>query len=301
MKKVLVQTFLETLRRASTDLSADVESAIRRSLRRESRGSAGRGALSILLENIEMARRSSRPMCQDTGTNTWWIHHPARVPGTLIRSSVIQATRRAVKLGYLRPNSVDPVSGKNSGDNTGPGHPVFHLEGWPRATIAADVLLKGGGCENVSGQLALPDASIGAGRDLEGVRRAVLKLVDAAQGKGCSPGVIGVCIGGDRATGYAVAKEQLLRPLADKNPDPVLARLERTLLAEANTLGVGPMGFGGATTILAAKVATAHRLPASYYVTVAYSCWALRKAHVQLRGERARFGETSFLGAGGGR
>jgi fumarate hydratase class I len=227
-------------------------------------------------------------MCQDTGTNTWWIHHPVDVSASTLRTAVLAATRRAVKLGYLRPNAVDSVTGENSGDNTGVGQPVIHLEQWTRAGMVADVLLKGGGCENVSGQAALPDVSIGAGRDLDGVRKAVLKVVNVAQGRGCAPGIIGVCVGGDRVTGYELAKRQLLRPLADRSPDRALARLERTLLEQCNQLEIGPMGFGGKTTILAVKAVKAHRLPASFFVTVAYSCWSLRRAHARIaRGKPA--------------
>lgn len=301
MRKVLDKTFLEMVRRAATDLPPDVEGAIRRASRKEERGSAAAGALRILLSNVGMARQKSRPMCQDTGTNTWWIHHPEDVPGKVVRAAVIAATRRGVKLGYLRPNSVDSVTGKNSGDNTGIAHPVIHLEQWPRRSIVADVLLKGGGCENVSGQIALPDQSIGAGRDLDGVRKAVLKIVAEAQGRGCAPGIVGVCVGSDRATGYALAKEQLLRPLGERSPDPALARLEKRLLGEANLLEVGPMGFGGKTTILGVKAAKAHRVPASYYVSVAYCCWSLRKAHARVSGSRTTYSHEPFLSPGGGR
>lgn len=295
MRAKLEKVFLEMLRRAATDLPPDVDAAIRRAWRREERGSAARGALKILMRNVDMARAESRPMCQDTGTNTWWIHHPVDVSAKTVRSAVLSATRKAVRHGFLRPNAVDSVTGRNSGDNTGIGHPVFHLDQWTRPVVVADVLLKGGGCENVSGQLALPDVSIGAGRDLEGVRRTVLKIVNVAQGRGCAPGIVGVCIGGDRTTGYATAKEQLLRTLDDRNPDPLLAKLERRLGRECNDLEVGPMGFGGRTTVLGIKVAKAHRLPASYFVTVAYSCWSLRRAHARVGRSGTSYSHESYL------
>jgi len=298
MKKILPETCLEMLRLAATDLPPDVEQVMRDAARREAGGTAASAALGILIENIAMARAQSRPMCQDTGTNTWWIRHPENMSGRVIRSAVVAATRKAVKAGFLRPNSVDSVTGQNSGDGTGLLHPVVHLEQWARADLALDLLLKGGGCENVSAQMALPDVSISAGRDLEGVRRAVLLIVQKAQGKGCSPGVLGICIGGDRATGFAAAKEQLLRPLRDRNPDPLLADLEKRILAEANTLGVGPMGFGGATTLLGVKAVKAHRLPASFFVTVAYSCWSLRRAHARISRGRAAFAREPFVHKG---
>ena len=134
----------------------------------------------------------------------------------------------------------------------------------------------------MSRQFSLPDASIGAGRDLEGVRCAILTAVQQAQGYGCAPGILGVCVGGDRASGYEEAKLQLLRNLADTNPDPSLARLERRVLREANSLGIGPMGLGGKTTLLAVKIGARPRVPASFFVTVAYLCWAARRRTITL-------------------
>jgi fumarate hydratase class I len=139
------------------------------------------------------------------------------------------------------------------------------------------LILKGGGCENVGAQYSLPDTRLGANRDLDGVRKAILDAVVQAQGKGCSPGILGVCIGGDRAVGYAHSKEQLLRTLPDVNPDPALAKLEQEIVASANRLGIGPMGFGGKTTLLGCKIGALNRLPASFFVSISYMCWAYRR------------------------
>jgi fumarate hydratase class I len=129
----------------------------------------------------------------------------------------------------------------------------------------------------VSTQYSLPDTKLGAGRDLEGVRRVVLDGVLQAQGKGCGPGILGVCIGGDRGTGYIAAKETLFRELDDVNEDARLAKLERQIMKEGNGLGVGPMGFGGATTLLGVKITHRNRVPASFFVSIAYMCWAFRR------------------------
>ncbi len=297
--KRMERLFLEMIRRASTDLPPDVEQALASAFGGEAEMSSGRNALGILLRNIEMARKEVRPMCQDTGTNTWWIARPRAVREREIVDAVVAATRKATSLGYLRPNSVDSVTGTNSGDNVGLGHPVVHVHEADGEDLTADLLLKGGGCENVSAQVSLPDSAIGAGRDVEGVRRVVLKMINAAQGKGCAPGVLGICIGGDRVTGYELGKRQLLRPLTDSSPDPVLADLERRLLAQANVLDIGPMGFGGKTTLLGVKVTKAHRLPASFFVTMAYSCWSLRRAHARIRNGRVSHSRVPFDAVGG--
>ena len=150
-----------------------------------------------------------------------------------------------------------------------------------RSAPVVTLLMKGGGSENMSRQYSLPDAALGAGRDLEGVRRCVLDAVQKAQGYGCAPGILGVCIGGDRACGFEEAKHQLLRSLDDSNADPELARLEKRVLKEANSLGIGPMGLGGKTTLLGVKIGSRPRVPASFFVTVAYLCWAARRQTVK--------------------
>jgi fumarate hydratase class I len=143
--------------------------------------------------------------------------------------------------------------------------------------------MKGGGSENMSRQYSLPDSALGAGRDIAGVRKCILDAVQKTQGYGCAPGILGVCIGGDRASGYETAKEQLLRPLDEKgSADMQLRRLENRILKEANSLGIGPMGLGGNTTLLGVKIAARTRVPASFFVTVAYLCWAARRRTVEL-------------------
>ena len=191
----------------------------------------------------------------------------------LIKKAIISATKK----GYLRQNSVDSITGKNSGNNIGPGAPVIHAEPWKKDTFEIKLMLKGGGCENVGAQYSLPDGRVGAGRDLKGVKKCILDAVQNAQGKGCGPGILGVAIGGDRGTGYAASKEQFLRKLPDVNKNPELAKMEKEVTEEANTLGIGPMGFGGKTTLLGTKITALNRVPASFFVSVSYMCWAFRR------------------------
>ena len=194
----------------------------------------------------------------------------------LIEATAV-AVRQATQRGWLRKNTIDTLSGASVDDNVAEGIPVHHFEEADVAHPEVTLLLKGGGSENMSCQYSLPDARLGAGRDLAGVRACVLDAVNRIQGQGCAPGILGICIGADRAEGYAVAKQQLLRRLDDVASNPVLAELEGRLLTEANTLGVGPMGLGGKTTLLGVKMAARTRLPASYFVTIAYCCWACRR------------------------
>ncbi len=285
----LTDAFVELIRRAATLLPADMERALRKARKDEEPGSAAQGALDTILKNVEMSRAKSTPICQDTGTPIFTIHYPFGVSTRKLAEQIRRACAIATEKGYLRPNAVDSLTGKNSGDNTGIDFPTMHFEEWDEAGLEVNLILKGGGCENVSTQYELPHGELGAGRDLEGVRRVVLDAVHKAQGLGCAPGVLGVAVGGDRGSSYIKSKQLLLRPVDDTNEDAKLADLENRLLEEGNELGIGPMGFGGKTTLLGVKVGALHRLPASYFVSVAYMCWANRRASMRVVGEEITY------------
>jgi fumarate hydratase class I len=268
-----VNRIAELIHETSSSLPDDAEQALRKALHREAKGSSARLVLETLLKNVSLARAAGTPVCQDTGTLTFFVSENLR--RTVAPERIAAAVAAATEKGWLRRNTNDAVTGKSIDSNVCPGAPVIHY------TLDSDskvrLIMKGGGSENMSMQFSLPDTALGAGRDLEGVRRAVLAAVQHAQGYGCAPGILGVCIGGDRAAGYEEAKLQLLRDLADVNPVPALAKLERRILREANSLGIGPMGLGGKTTLLAVKIGARPRVPASFFVTVAYLCWAARR------------------------
>jgi fumarate hydratase class I len=286
----LTESFVELIRRTSTDLPLDVEQALVAARDREAAGSAARGALDSILENVALSRCAATPICQDTGTPIFHVRYPtgwsSRQLREQIRNAVAEATRRA----YLRPNAVDSLTDTNSGDNLGDeAFPTIHFEEVDGDELSADLMLKGGGCENVGAQYSLPHSGLGAGRDLKGVRKVVLDAVQKAQGQGCAPGILGVAIGGDRGSSYLASKETLLRRTGEPNPDPQLAALEQQLTEEANQLGIGPMGFGGATTVLDVKLTSLHRLPASFFVTVSYMCWAHRRRRMTVRGDEVTY------------
>lgn len=313
-------SLLELIRKTSSELPNDVVSALEAGRSREEKGSRARYALDVICDNIRLAREKNQPICQDTGSILFFVKTPVGFNQVEFVEAARQAVAEATALGYLRQNSVDPITGKNTGNNLGPGSPWFHFEqyqpmpeagqrepdagmdagsrsnGTPltqrqasilasgpsdRPLVSVRLILKGGGSENCGVQYSLPDGRLKADRNIDGVKRCVLDAVFQAQGLGCAPGVLGVCIGGDRATGYAHAKEQLLRRLDDINPD----KLEKEILELANKLKIGPMGFGGKTTLLGCKIGMLNRVPASFFVSVAYMCWADRRQGVELDGE----------------
>jgi len=286
----LVQHLLELIRKTSTDLPHDVEQGLLKAREKEENGSTAEHILGQILENVRLARASSIPICQDTGTLNFFVRHPAAVSRRELSETIREAIRLATSRNYLRPNAVDSVTGLNSGNNLGGAHfPSIHFEEIQGDTLQFDLLLKGGGCENVGRQYALPDTRIGAGRDLDGVRKAALDAVMQAQGRGCAPGFLGIAIGGDRAVSYQAAKEVFLLDMDGHHPDPQIAALETRITTEANQLGIGPMGLGGHSTILRTRIVALHRLPASYFVTIAYMCWAYRKGSLRVSGGKAEY------------
>ena len=278
-----IELFVEFIKEASTNLPSDVVSAIKTRQLKEAEGSKARGALGIILENITMACDNATPICQDTGTVIFHIHYPASESTLKLKKELTEAVVRATQKGYLRPNSMDSITGENPGDNTGIGLPSFFFHEWEHQELEIQVMLKGGGCENVGAQYSLPHTALAAGRDINGVKKVILDAVVQAQGKGCAPGVIGVGIGGDRVSGALLAKEQIFRRLDDKNTDPMLAQMEEELLEKSNQLGIGPMGFGGMTTLIGVKIAKMHRIPASFFVSISYMCWATRRKTLKIQ------------------
>src|SRR6476646_6878971 len=269
--------------RTSTDLPPDVRSAMKAAMAQEPADTQSGQALTIIAQNIDLAADCEGAICQDTGMPTFEVATPVGANQIEMKQQIRNAVAEATRRGKLRPNSVDSITGTNSGDNLGPGTPIVHFEQWERNEIEVKLILKGGGCENTNAQYAVPVElpHLGrADRTLEGVRKCILHAVWQAQGKGCSPGAVGVCVGGDRTSGYLHAKEQLFRTLDDVNPDRRLGELEASVMSTVNDLEIGTMGFGGKVTLIGCKIGALNRLPASFFVSVAYDCWAFRRLGV---------------------
>src|SRR3954454_20270427 len=275
-------SLLELIRRTSAEIPEDVHKAILSALDREKKGTIAESAMKIIDQNIALAKQKSQPICQDTGSIIFYVDCPVGFDQLGFHDAAREAVKLATKKGFLRQNSVDSLTGKNDGTNLGPGSPAIHFHQHRSPEVQVRLVLKGGGCENVGAQYSLPNENLHANRDLDGCRKVILDCVQQAQGKGCGPGILGVCIGGDRATGYEFSKKQFLRTLPDRNSVPELDALEQDILKTANDLGIGPMGFGGKTTLLGVKIGAANRVPASFFVSVSYMCWAYRRHGVLL-------------------
>jgi fumarate hydratase class I len=281
-----VDSVVSLIIKTSTELPPDVRAAMKVAIAQEPAATQSGQALSIIAQNIDLATDCEGAICQDTGMPTFEVSTPVGANQIVMKQQIRDAIAEATKRGKLRPNSVDSITGENSGTNLGPGTPIVHFHQWEHDDeIEVKLILKGGGCENMNAQYSLPAElpNLGrADRSLEGVRKCILHAVWNAQGKGCAPGALGVSIGGDRTSGYVQAKEQLFRTLDDINPEPRLAELEASIMGEINTLGIGAMGFGGRVSLIGCKIGVQNRLPASFFVSVAYDCWAFRRLGVIL-------------------
>ena len=281
----LFESIIEIVRRTSAEIPDDVQRGILGALENEKKDTIAENAMKIIERNIALAREKSQPLCQDTGSVLFYVNCPEGYDQLAFKETVCRAVTEATGRGYLRQNSVDSLTGKNDGTNVGLGAPAFHFYQHRAEHVEVRLMLKGGGCENVGAQYSLPNTPLKANRDLDGCRKVILDAVQQAQGKGCGPGILGVCIGGDRATGDEHSKTQFLRMLDDKNENPELGDLENDILITANKLGIGPMGFGGNTTLLGVKICAANRVPASFFVSISYMCWAFRRHGAALGSE----------------
>jgi len=276
-KKLVENVAVKLLQLAVTELPKDAKEALQNAYRKEE-SEAGKTQLKAILDNVELAEKTRTPMCQDTGVIIFYIKAGAQAKGLdQIEEALHDATKRATKEVPLRPNTVDPFTGKNSGDNTGRFVPFIHWNIVPGDVIEITVFPKGGGSENVC---AL--GMIRPGEGVKGLKRFVVDAVMKAGAKPCPPNILGVAVGGGADIAMKLAKAALLRPLDQPNPDPQLAKLEKELYEATNMTGIGPMGLGGKFTVLGVNVEYAHRHPASYPVAVAFQCWAARRASARL-------------------
>lgn len=280
----LVNAIVELYRKAATELPEDVVKAIVKAKNKEKKDSIAYDVLDQIIRTIRIAKEQRLPICQDTGIPIFYVKMPVGTSMGKISQEILNGTRIATKKVPLRPNAVNVLDDKNTGDGVGLSEdkkkinlPVIYFEEHDKKEIIIELMLKGGGSENVSKQYSLPCKELNAVRDLDGVKKCVVDCVEKAQGYGCPPGVIGVAIGSSKDKVAIESKKQLLRKLDDKNEKKALNKLENDLLKELNKLNIGVMGLKGKTTVLGVKIKALHRHPACYFVDIAYDCWAMRR------------------------
>ncbi|TRO53896.1 fumarate hydratase [Candidatus Bathyarchaeota archaeon] len=274
LEKIVEDTAVELLRIAATELPVEYADEMRR-LMGETEGEVGKSQLSSILEDVDIARAGSLPMCQDTGVVAFMVKLGDGFPlRSSIKDVLVNATRRATDEIPIRPNAVDMFKG-NTGDNVGlRGHvPIIYIDLVPGDKLEITSMPKGGGSSNVANHRMLKP-----GLGLKGVKQFVVEAVAQAGSLGCPPYFVGVGVGGGEDYVMKLAKEALLKPFKVRSSDPEIAAVEEELLAKLNELGIGAMGLGEGPSVLDVHVEMAARHPASLPVGVVISCWALRHA-----------------------
>ncbi|WP_461866304.1 fumarate hydratase [Thermococcus sp.] len=277
MSEEIIDSVVEAIRLAVTKLPQDVIGALQRAYSLENNPIA-RFNLQNILKTIEIGKEEGIPICQDTGMITFFVEAGVKSPYLrFLKKVLIESTEKATKEVPLRPNAVDLLTNRNSGDNTGRFIPAIHWELVDGDSLRIALLPKGGGSENCSA-LAMLSPSDG----FTGIKRFVVERVRECGGKPCPPVILGIGIGGSADMALILAKKALLRPLRVRHENREIARLEEEILEEVNSLGIGPMGMGGRTTALDVKIEYAHRHPASLPVGLIIQCWAHRKAFLEV-------------------
>ncbi len=274
----LEETFYNFIKTVATGIPEDVYTAIKKAYEEEENPVA-KTQLKAILEDMEIACKKTRPICQDTGTPYLWLEVGEDFPvkPTKIIEAFINALRRVTKEGYLRPNAVDPLYFKNSGDNTGRYIPWIHVEPVLGDKLKVYLMTKGGGSEAPSTLIMSTPL-----KGFENLKKGVVDAVARAGALPCPPIIVGVAIGAGADIVMSLAKKALLRPIGERHPDPKAARIEEELLKALNKLEIGPHGFGGKFTALDVKFDYAHRHPATFAIGIVTSCWATRRGIIEV-------------------
>lgn len=275
-QKDIEDALVEGIRQAVTELPDDVVNALKKA--REIEEGPARVQIDAILENVKVAGETSTPMCQDTGIQTFFIKSGAEFPylGN-IKEIITQAVKRASEEVPLRPNTVNPFTGENPGNNVGENIPYITWDIVDGSDCTIHIMPKGGGSENMCALNMMTP-----GKGIKGLKRFVVDHIVSCEGKPCPPTVVGVGVGGGADLSLKLGKKAVLRDIGDRNPDSQIAELEEELLSLINESGVGPMGLGGKTTVLDVHIEYAHRHPASFPIGIIVQCWADRRKKVKI-------------------
>jgi len=265
---------VELIKKAETDLPLDVVNALKSAYKIET--GVAKIQLEAILKNIDLAKKTKRPMCQDTGIQTFFITVGIDFPKILdLKKLIVDAVKTATIQIPIRPNTVDPLTGLNHKDNIGNYIPYITWDFTNGSDVSITAFPKGGGSENMS-KLGMLKPGVG----IDGVKNFIVDEVIKAGGNPCPPTIVGVGIGGGADLALKLGKKSLLRPVGIRSRDKKIAEIENELIKRINKSNIGPMGLGGKTTVLDVHIEMAHRHPASLPVGIVVQCWANRRAHM---------------------
>ncbi len=273
----IINAVVELLRIVETKLPSDVLEALKQAASIEESPFA-KAQFEAILKNAEVASKESIPMCQDTGLIGFYVKLGDDFPiRSKLNDLLIEAVRRATQEIPLRPNTIDPWTHKNPGDNTGRHIPFIHIELVPGDELEITVMPKGGGSSYVAQFYSVPPVE-----GIKGLKRVVLEAIYKIGPLPCPPVIVGIGVGGTEDLAMFLAKKALLRPINKRNENPEIAKLEEELREKINSLGIGPMGLGGKSYALGVNIEWAHRHPATFLVGIAIGCWAMRRGTLRI-------------------
>ncbi len=285
----IINAVVELLRIVETKLPSDVLEALKQAASIEESPFA-KAQFEAILKNAEVASKESIPMCQDTGLIGFYVKLGDDFPiRSKLNDLLIEAVRRATQEIPLRPNTIDPWTHKNPGDNTGRHIPFIHIELVPGDELEITVMPKGGGSSYVAQFYSVPPVE-----GIKGLKRVVLEAIYKIGPLPCPPVIVGIGVGGTEDLAMFLAKKALLRPINKRNENPEIAKLEEELREKINSLGIGPMGLGGKSYALGVNIEWAHRHPATFLVGIAIGCWAMRRGTLRI----SKDGEAEIISHG---
>ncbi|MBA3044829.1 MAG: fumarate hydratase [Candidatus Thermoplasmatota archaeon] len=276
-EETLINKLVKGMRDGAIELPADVTLKLESSYQSET-DDIPKMQFKAILDNIKLAHDEGLPLCQDTGIQVFFIKAGYDFPYLNdIHKAIPLAIERATKEIPLRPNTVDPFTGKNPKNNLGHNMPAVTVELVEGDSATIHILPKGGGSENMSALWMLTPT-----QGFKGLKKKVLEHIQFAAGKPCPPIILGIGVGGGADMAMKLAKKALLRPLDSTNPNGNIAAMEKDILDAVNELGVGPMGLGGKTTALAVNIEYTSRHPATFPTALVIQCWCDRRATIRI-------------------
>lgn len=269
------QDIIELYNKLVTQIPPYIENEIRQALEREEKNSLAYDSLEKYLENVRIAREERIPICQDTGIPKFLIKLPKGYSYSEIEKVVLGAMPKATKEAYARESGVDIITNEQRGNQ---GIATFYFEEWNREYPLVSLLLKGGGSENAGMLFSLPDCNLNADRDKKGIRKCVEYVVKNKVPNACPPVILSIGLGGTRDKAIETSQKLLFRKWGERSSE--LGDFEKELYEFSNSLGIGPQGFGGKTSVFDVRIGKLPRHIATYFVDVSVNCWVYRMGNL---------------------
>lgn len=276
IKKDMIGRIADFIGMVGIYLPDDVEAALEKLAAEETEERAGT-MYRCILDDLALAKELKRPLCQDTGVLQFFVDVGTGFPyAAEIEEILVEATAKATSDTPLRPNVVQPLGEHNTGNNVGYDAPYVEYELVPESSdLRIRMYMAGGGC-------SLPGRSkvLMPLEGVEGIRKYVLETIVDWGVNACPPLCVGIGLGTCAATSAMLSKKALLRHVGTRAEDPGVAELEDVIKRDLDSLGIGPLGFGGSASVMSVNIEAAGHHPATLGVGITTGCWATRRGEI---------------------